>query len=791
MAVAYTPDGKQLASASWDPTIRLWDPATGKELRRLTGHTHAVAGLAFTKDGKILASAGYDGMVRIWDTATGTELRQLKAHEEGMVTSVAVSPDGKTFASGGWQGTRTLVLWDLATGRELHVLGGKENTVYAIAFSPDGKNLVSADGGGLVNLWDVKSGKVIRTLQGHVDEVFCLAFAPDGKTLVSGDHDNTIRIWDMETGKQRRVIEVSWAEGFWKRLEEQTDEGPKSGVFALAFSSDGKTFASGHFDNIIRLWDAATGKELSKLEGHGRRVAGLAFSPDGKTLASGGWDHTIRFWDLATGKELHRYPGHDGYPVGVVVSPDSKQVLTAGGHATLRLWELATGKELLVFRGHSGWMSAAAFSPDGRKVASASSEDGTIHLWDVATGKQVWKRLEPSTSLIHVAFSQDGQYLATASQASNNKVKSAVRLLDPSDGKEIRTLKEMSRDEGFLDLAFTLDGKALAIVGYNPMIVWFLDPQTGREIRQIGIPSGWPLLSPDGRILVSNGGQQAFGLHEAETGKRLYGFGEAREDFSPPRTISPDGKTVAAVLVKDKGTVLGRNDTIRLWETATGQVRRDFKGHQGWINSLAFAPDGRTLVTASEDTTALVWDVLSRDGQRPAALRPNDLRQAWDDLAVADAATAFRSMADLAEAPGQAILFLRDNLKPVRLANPEQVAQWVADLGHDEFAERDQATQELEKLDTLAAPALRKALANQPELEARRRIEALLRKLDGPVSSPELLRGLRTIEVLEHIGTPQARQVVAALAEGAPAARLTKDAKAALERLTKRIVARP
>src|SRR5215469_16188110 len=302
MSVAWSPDGKALASAGWDHTVRLWQPATGRELRRFTGHTSAVMCAAFSPDGKKLVSGGNGGdpgNIRVWDVATGKERLSLQGHDGSVVYSVAVSPDGKTFASGGGgNGAATLTLWDLSAGKALRDLGGKGNGARAVAFSPDGRVLAAAYGslgwfgrppamrpltvGSVVRLWDVRTGKLLHTLEGHGKGVCSLAFAPDGTHLVSGSQDGTVRIWDASSGKELLKIVVP---------SRTLPTGPKGGdidhgsVYAVAFGPDGKAVASGDYDGMVYLWDAATGRRLHTLAGHGREVSGLAFSPDVKTLA--------------------------------------------------------------------------------------------------------------------------------------------------------------------------------------------------------------------------------------------------------------------------------------------------------------------------------------------------------------------------------------------------------------------------------------------------------------------------------------------------------------------------
>ncbi|MBI1913210.1 MAG: hypothetical protein HYS12_00375 [Planctomycetes bacterium] len=242
--------------------------------------------------------------------------------------------------------------------------------------------------------------------------------------------------------------------------------------------------------------------------------------------------------------------------------------------------------------------------------------------------------------------------------------------------------------------------------------------------------------------------------------------------------FSPDGRTLATA---------GMTPVIRLWELFTGKERTQFVGHHGVVLCLSFSTDGRALASGGGDTTALVWDVSGRvAGRRPAALTPAALALAWQDLLDADAAKAGRAVWALALSPEQAVPFLREHLRPTAAVDARRVAKLLADLDSDRFAVRERATNELAKLGPGVVPQLRKALAGRVSTEASRRLNRLLEKLQGPEVLAEQGRELRAVEALEHIGTAEARQVLEALAKGAPEPELTKEAKASLERLRRR-----
>ena len=278
-AVAFSPDGKTLASSSRDKTIKLWNIARGEEIGTLNGHVNEVNAIAFSPDGETLASGSYDGTIKFWDFSNQQELRSLKGHSM-QVNAIAFSPDGGTLASISYDGT--IKLWNLSIETDERTLKGHSTLVNSVAFSPNGETLASGSGDNTIKLWDLSTGRDEGTLKGHSGWVYTVAFSPDGKTLASGSWDNTIKLWNLKE------------ENLFRTLSGHSNE-----VYSVAFSPDGKTLASASRDNTIKLWEISTGKDLGTLKGHSNEVVSVAFSPNRKTLASGSKDNTIKIWRIS------------------------------------------------------------------------------------------------------------------------------------------------------------------------------------------------------------------------------------------------------------------------------------------------------------------------------------------------------------------------------------------------------------------------------------------------------------------------------------------------------------
>lgn len=483
-----------------------------------------------------------------------------------------------------------------------------------------------------------------------------------------------------------------------------------------------------------------------KLAGLQNSVFNIVFSPDGKYLATASKDRRATLWDTATGKEIRTFKDHGGSVYSVCFSPDGKKLATACADHFVRIWDRDAGdKELLHLQGHTGEVYHVVFSPDGNRLASCGADNSVI-LWDATKGQQLHKLEGHTNRVVTVSFSPDGTRLASASGtavgSSTTTAAGEVKIWDTATGLEVRTLSPAGT--GVLTVAFSPDGKRLAGACQD------------RKVRLWETATGDEALKLEGHTLD------------------VYHV-----------VFSPDGRRLASSSAKWNKEEPGE---IKLWDLAAAKERASFQGNTMTIWSLAFSPDGNRLASAggkwNKDVPGevLLWDVsgVVKPEEKVMALDATQLDALWADLAGQDAARAYRAVWALSASPKETVAFLSGRVKaPPRNPLLERLPQLIKDLNDDSYAVREKATADLEKLGQEARAALT-AAKDSPAAEVRRRVELLLeKKSEPPALSADERRAWRTVEVLQRIGTAEARTLLQRLAKEAAGTPLGRDAAAA------------
>ena len=581
--MAFSPDGKLLASGSADNTIKLWDTATRREVRTLAGHTGGIKAVAFRPDGQWLASGGIDGNIKFWEAGSGKEVRNLAGN--GSVSAVAFSADGQRFAAGNME--RAIRLWDLNSGGE-RTLSEHKALITAIAFSPDGHWLASGSADKTVKIWDLQSGRAVTTLLSHTDRITTVSFSPDGHWLATGSSDTKVKLWRV---------------GDWNK--EQVDISAGAKVVAIAFSPDGQTLISADVKKTIKVYEAATGRQLES-----RAVAtdddlieaiAITFSSDRRWLALSTGDKTIDVCDVATGRDVQKLSTHSYSVYATAFSSGGHWLATGGKENTVKVWEAATGRQVSTLDPRGGFINTVAFSPDERLLVSGSVS-GAITLWDVMAGQLVGNLKGHSGSVNTLAFSPDGKWIVSGGSDST------VRLWSVADRTEVRPASKHAAEVSAV--SFSQDGK-LIVSGSADKTIKIWDGFTGRDLRTLKGHKESVLsvaISPDGQLIASGGTDNLIKIWETASGTER-------------RTLAGHAGEVKAVAFSIDGRMLAsgsRDTTIKLWEVATGTAVNTLVGHTSEVYSLAFTPEGHWLFSGGDDGSTRLWD--AKTGEAAAVI---------------------------------------------------------------------------------------------------------------------------------------------------------------------------
>jgi WD40 repeat protein len=511
------------------------------------------------------------------------------------IEAVAFSADGRRIVTGSYD--KTAKVWDATTGVELLTIKGHKGHIYCVAFSPDNQRIVTGASmfavgisPGEAKVWDAATGQQIFDLKGHNYSVWSVAFSPDGRRIVTAAGERLytageVKVWDAATGQELLTLPC----------HEYVD--------CVAFSPDGQRIVTGDYRNEVKVWDAATGKAVLSLKGHSQMISSVAFSPDGTRIVSSGWDKTAKVWDTATGREITTFQGHANVVASAAFSPDGTQIVTGSWDKTIKIWDAQTAQEIFTLKSHNDYVRAVAFSPDGRRVVTGS-EDRTARVWDAEDGQEIPTLKGHRASVSSIAFSSDHKRLVTGGRDG------AVKVWDRATGRVVHSLVFKSGPQEVATVwcvAMSPDGRRIVAGGMDKTAkVW--DAETGEKLLDLQHTNAVlsVAFSPDGTSIVAGVGWWGepaprpgeVKIWDAATGQLRLALQHPKPAWGV--AFSPDGKRIVT------GSAL--DGEVKLWDATTGREIFARKGHRGGIGGVAFSPDGRRIVTGGYDHRAKVWD---------------------------------------------------------------------------------------------------------------------------------------------------------------------------------------
>ncbi|MFO7321348.1 MAG: TIR domain-containing protein [Chloroflexota bacterium] len=564
-SVAISRDGERVASGSLDHTVRIWDAATGRELRQMRDHSGVALSLAFSPDGQVLAGGTQNGVIHLWDVETGALLADLEGHE-GWVTGIDFSPDGTTLVSASQD--RSIRLWDVASGDLIWRVDGHSNAVSSVEFSPDGEMILSSGRDGMLRLWSAATGDNRHVFGTQRDMLRDATFMPDGRHVI----DSALRIWDISTGEMIARFE----------------EGPVDGVQSLDVSPDGRFLVTASFnDPRVHVWNLETRSLYTDFVGHSDAVVSVGFAANSRYIVSGAWDTMPRLWDVDSLPLTRHFEVNDTPVIDLALSAGGRLVAAALGDAGARVWDATTGGLIWEWNDVESATVAIAFGsrPSGI-VALGGLEDGSLRLWDVNSGRPVYHVAGHQARVTGVAFSPDGAV------AVSGAADGALRLWNVSDGSLIRAFNGPA--EAITGVAVSPNGRYIASAAAGGAIrLW--DIETGQELRVFaGHDDAVRSLafSPDGRTLVSASDDATIRLWDVADGRELAtltGYAGAVTGVS----FSPDGSLILSG---------GEDGTVRLWDAASGSLFRLIESPAFDLTSLVWSPNGQHALLALRDS---------------------------------------------------------------------------------------------------------------------------------------------------------------------------------------------
>jgi WD40 repeat protein len=784
--MALSPDGKRIALlGDFDPcAVIVMDASTGQRLARcpvpFTGLT-----LAFSPNGKYLAVAGFEDHVSFFDCGTGKLVSEVDVGDAlAGVFHVAYDSSGKLLAFCGHNEVRVV---ELATN---HLLMRKPLWgATRCAFSSDGKCLLTADQQGL-HVWEVQTGKPCPLLPDARDVSTVWGVSPNGRFVALGGQGT--EVWDTATGK--RLLRIPWPE----------DSPPRFAVF----TRDSTRVVCGE---PMAMYEISSGKRLFSFEDHPRAVRcegdGLddgwpygVLSLDGQTLFSFNSNQVLR-WNARNGKAILNDSEPAAAPISIAFSKDSKRLVAGFSDRSVYLWELASASATVQLRPPLKAPNIPGLptrpvrlivgeirSPAERVgLPAVVAKDNTLVAWvggeivQCENSREMKRGAAPFGAPHKLLVDAHNRLMAVGVATQRPKgiaiwrdgASKPLSLADaPSDG--VISLSS----NGSMVAAGMLDGSWGVWRVPSGQKAWQFD--TCEPFTCVKKSQNYPItkmaFSPDGRTLATADTIELT-FREAIT------LEERCDRLKPSAGIyafawSPDGRTIATA---------GYHSCVELWDFISRKKVQLSAGTGADITCVGFSPDGKLLAVGSTDTSVTVWSVADKRFPGPSGGKPlssTEVEWCWEALASGSAREAFQAICQLAGHPNQAIALFDERLPPIRAPAPAKVAEWLRALDADDFSVRQDASNKLENLADVVESALRDALATNPSAESRRRISEILRGLNGPVRPHERKRALRAVEVLEKIGTSQARTILERLATGEPAAVLTQEAKASLGRMS-------